>query len=212
MKVLSFDMYNEYVHFHNFYNSELLANTNVVVIFNTNDSTSRVISEMKLRGFTCEKYSLLKDADETTSVYLIFVHGMYRVDNSIYNYNTHSRHKTYVYYKLKDSEGRCCDFVTTLFDDRIGLRTQQLTQLANFLGTLECENVAVVSRCNIMPQHELSLFVMNGYSDVWYEKGTSEELCEERPVRFWSKTQEACDSYFTHVVEDTQIFEANYKI
>lgn len=206
MKVASFDMMNDYTHFHNFYTSELLTDTNVIIIYNTNDSTSRIVTEMKLKGFTCEKYSLLKDADENTSIYLIFVHGLYRIDNSIYTYNTHSRHKTYIYYRLKDSEGKIYDLITTLFDERIGLRNQQLTQLTNFASTLESENVLIVSRCSIMPQHELALFVMDGYSDAWFEKGTSEELNEERNIRFWCKMCDTIDSYNTYTIDETIVY------
>lgn len=214
MKVKVFNLDNRYIKFQNFQLQVTDENKpNVVVIFNVGEFSQKIINEMKLMGYTCEKYSLLSQpgsshpgASLKPGVYLIFVHGMYRVDNSIQTYTTYSKYKTFVHYKLKTDDAVVYDFITTVFDDRIGVRKQQLVQLANFASSCESGNVVVALLCNILPQHESSLddlFIIPGYYDCWFEKGVNEDLpSSSRELRVWSSKLSSIISYSEDYTED----------
>jgi hypothetical protein len=236
MKVKVFDLHKKLIKFQNFQLEVQKLNDskkpNVVVMFNIGEHSQKLINEMKLMGYTCEKYSLLKDVAHTTHsggiagapsgcAYLIFVNGIYRVDNSIQTYNTNSQYKTFVHYKLKTDDAKVFDFITTVFDDRIGIRKQQLKQLSNFASSCESGNVVVALLCNILPQHETSLetlFVIPGYHDAWFEKGTNEDICDSdnRSVRVWSSKLSSIISYSEHFIpgvnDDYDRYDEDFKM
>jgi hypothetical protein len=206
MRVKVFDLNKKFIKFQNFQiewqRSTDSQKPNVVVMFNIGEYSQKLINEMKLMGYTCEKYSLLNSSSSGSGSvplgegYLIFVNGLYRIDNSIQVYSTTSVHKTFVHYKLKTDDAKVYDFITTVFDDRIGIRNQQLRQLANFASSCENSNVVVASLSNILPQHETTLFILPGYYDCWFEKGVTEDIIEDvRSARLWSSKLENIVSY-----------------